>query len=80
LALGTGVVLGAAAGMVSAVVALKSVPEFVGLGPGPPLNFGLPFVPLVTILGALILTLALAVRVVASQELNHRSLDLLGGK
>jgi ABC-type antimicrobial peptide transport system permease subunit len=80
LALGTGVVLGAAAGMFSAVVALKSVPEFVGLGPGPPLSFGLPVVPLVAILGGLILALALAVRVGASQDSYHGSFDLLGGK
>jgi len=80
LALGTGVLLGAVAGIVSSVVALKSVPEFVGLGPGPPLDFGLPVVPLASILGGLILALALAVRVVASQESNHRSFDPLGAK
>jgi hypothetical protein len=79
LALGTGVVLGAAAGVVSAVVALRSVPEFVGVGPGPPLSLGLPVVPLVAILGGLILALALAVRVGASQS-HHGSFDLLGGR
>ncbi len=42
LTLGTGVVVGTVVGMVAAVVALRSIPEFVTLGPGPPLQMALP--------------------------------------
>jgi ABC-type lipoprotein export system ATPase subunit len=42
LAAGAGIVLGSAAGVGAAAIALRSIPEFVDLGIGPPLELGLP--------------------------------------
>ena len=42
LVFGAGLVAGTAAGVVGAAVALRSVPEFVSRGSGPPLDLGLP--------------------------------------
>jgi hypothetical protein len=79
LVLGTGVLLGAGAGIVAAVVALKSVPEFVALGPGPPLEMGLPGFLLVVTLGALILALGATVRLGAAVFVRQASAETLGG-
>ncbi len=63
LVLGTGTILGVAAGVVAAVVALPSVPEFVGLPPGPGLDYSMP-VPWLIATVALV-TVGLALTVVA---------------
>ena len=57
LTVGVGVVLGSVAGLTATAVALPTLPEFVALGPGPPLELGLPVGSLVVTL--LILTAAL---------------------
>ncbi len=79
LTLGTGVVVGAVVGMIAAVVALGSIPEFVSLGPGPPLQMGLPGVALVVTIGAIAVALAVTVTVGASIVVNAASADKLGG-
>jgi ABC-type lipoprotein release transport system permease subunit len=79
LILGTGMLLGTGAGIVAAVFALKSVPEFVALGPGPPLDMGLPGFPLVAMLGALILALAATVWIGAAVFVREASAETLGG-
>ena len=61
LVLGTGVALGVVAGAVAALVALPSVPEFVGLPPGPPLDYSLPVPWLVATVGLVCLALAVTV-------------------
>jgi ABC-type antimicrobial peptide transport system permease subunit len=59
----SGVVAGLVAGVLALVVALPSIPEFIGLSPGPPLDYGLPFgvlgLALVVVLAALVVTVAL---------------------
>jgi hypothetical protein len=79
LVLGTGVLFGAGAGMVAAVVALRSVPEFVALGPGPPLDLALPAVLLGICLAGLVIVLGATVRVGASAVVRGASADKLGG-
>jgi hypothetical protein len=79
LILGTGVLLGAVAGIAAAVVALKSVPEFVALGQGPPLQMGVPAFLLVVTLGALILALGVTVWLGAAVFVRDASADKLGG-
>jgi putative ABC transport system permease protein len=61
LATGAGLLLGTAAGLVAAAVALGSVPEFVSLGPGPPLEMGLPAGVVAAVVAGLVAALALAV-------------------
>jgi putative ABC transport system permease protein len=79
LTLGTGMLLGAVAGIVAAVVALKSVPEFVVLGPSPPVELGLPVSLLVVTLGALIVALGVVVVLGATVFVREASADRLGG-
>jgi hypothetical protein len=78
LILGTGLLLGAVAGILAALVAVRSVPEFVSLGPGPPLELGLPTVLLAVTLGALAVALGLIVRVGAAAFVRGSSADRLG--
>ncbi len=79
LTLGTGMLLGTVAGIVAAVFALKSVPEFVALGPGPPVELGLPATLLVVTLGALIVALAVVVRLGATVFVREATADRIGG-
>jgi putative ABC transport system permease protein len=79
LTLGAGMLLGTVAGIVAAVFALKSVPEFVALGPGPPIGLGLPVLLLVVTLGALILALGVVVWIGATVFVREASADRLGG-
>ena len=60
LVLGPGVILGAAAGIVGAIIALPSVPEFTTVAGGPPPQFPLPALPLLVLVLGLALLLALA--------------------
>jgi putative ABC transport system permease protein len=69
---GAGLLLGIVAGVVSAAVALKTLPEFVALGPGPPLQMNLPVPDLLAAAGALIAALGLTV-VLASSLVTYRS-------
>jgi hypothetical protein len=72
LTVGVGVVLGAVAGMTATVLALPSIPEFVALGPGPPLDLGLPVGPLLVTLAALIAALVITV-VIGARSVVHSS-------
>lgn len=78
LVLGTGVVAGAAAGMVAALVALRSVPEFVGHSTGPPLVLGLPPLVLAVSIGGLLLALGATVVLGASAVVRGATVDRLG--
>ena len=60
LALGPGLILGAVAGILGAVIALPSVPEFPTIAGGPPPQFPLPAFPLAVLLSTLVLLLAVA--------------------
>jgi hypothetical protein len=55
------------------------VPEFVALGPGPPVELGLPVLLLVVTLGALILALGAVVLLGATVFVREASADRLGG-
>jgi hypothetical protein len=71
LTVGIGVVLGAVAGLTATALALRSLPEFVALGPGPPLELGLPVGPLALTL--VVLTAALAITVATGARWVVRS-------
>ncbi len=60
LVLGPGVLLGAVAGIVGAVIALPSVPEFPTITGGPPPQFPLPWLPIAALLVSLVVLLAVA--------------------
>lgn len=61
VSLGAALVLGVAAGLLSARFALVSVPEAVGGGPGPPLELGLPWPVVTAVAGGLVVALWLTV-------------------
>jgi hypothetical protein len=58
LVLGFGTVVGVAAGLLAAVLALRTVPEFVVTPAVPPLSYVPPATPLVVLLGAAVALLA----------------------
>ncbi len=61
LALAAGAVLGVAVGLAAALVALRSIPEFVSQGGGPPLELGLAPVAVSVTVGVVVLALAVTV-------------------
>jgi ABC-type lipoprotein release transport system permease subunit len=79
LVLGTGLLLGTIAGLVAAVFALKSVPEVAASLAGPPLEMGLPGIPLVITLAVLVLVLGATVRLGAEVFVRSASAETLGG-
>jgi hypothetical protein len=79
IVVGAGLVLGTIAGVVSAAVALKTLPEFVALGPGPPLQMNLPLPDILAAVGALIAALGLTVVLASSLVTNRSSVTRLGG-
>lgn len=79
LVVGTGVVLGTAAGLTAAMVALRSVPEFSVVEPGPPLQLGLPPVVLGVLLAAVALLMAGTAAVGSSIVAGGATADKLGG-
>jgi putative ABC transport system permease protein len=79
LVLTTGTVVGVVAGAVAAVVALRSVPEFVTRSPGPPLELGLPIADLLVMIGALVATLSLVIVVGSSVLVRGATVDKLAG-
>jgi hypothetical protein len=79
LAVGAGLVLGVVAGVVSAAEALRTIPEFVALGPGPPLELSLPWPQLLATVGALIAVLWLTVAVASSAVGGRSPADRVGG-
>ena len=78
LVLGTGVVLGVVSGLLAALVALSSVPEFVGLGPGPPLDFSVPWAPVTITAAAIVLALGATVIIGAWGIVRQATTDDLG--
>jgi putative ABC transport system permease protein len=80
LAVGTGLVLGVVAGAVSAAVALRTIPEFVALGQGPPLELSLPWPQLLAAVGALIAVLWLTVAVASTAVGGRSAADEIGGR
>jgi putative ABC transport system permease protein len=79
LVLFTGTVVGVLAGAVGAVIALRSVPEFVARSPGPPLELALPSVALVLTVGAVVIALAAVVAVGTSLVVRGSTVDRLAG-
>ncbi len=77
LTVGVGVVLGAVAGLTATALALPSLPEFVALGPGPPLELGLPAGPLVATLVLLIAALGITVVTGARSVVRSAGVDRL---
>jgi predicted lysophospholipase L1 biosynthesis ABC-type transport system permease subunit len=78
MVVGCGVVLGLAAGVAAAVVALPSVPEFVSSSVGPPLDYGLPFGILGLEVVALGLLMAATVGLTARAVLGQASMEKVG--
>jgi putative ABC transport system permease protein len=75
-----GIVLGTVAGIATALVALRSIPEFVSSATAPQPDFGLPVGPVaVTVLVALV-SLALAVGISASLLVERASSNRLGSQ
>ena len=78
LALGTGLLFGAGAGLGAAAVALRSVPEFVALGPGPPLEIALPIALLAALLLSTAALLWLVVRLGSSMLIREATIEKIG--
>ncbi|HEV2361207.1 MAG TPA: hypothetical protein VGS21_05860, partial [Acidimicrobiales bacterium] len=57
----------------------RSVPEFLRLAPGPPLELGLPAVLLGVGLAATLVVLSLVVRLSSSVLVRHASIEKIGG-
>lgn len=79
IVLGAGIVTGIVAGSAAAAVALRSVPEFVLRGPGPPLQLGLPAIALVVTVGAVVVTLAVTVLIGTSVMVRGATVERLAG-
>jgi putative ABC transport system permease protein len=80
LIIGVGIVLGTAAGIATALVALPSIPEFVSSATAPQPDFGLPVGPVgVTVLVAVV-SLALAVGLSARFLVDRASSNRLGSQ
>ncbi len=73
LVLGPGVLLGVVAGLVGVVLALPSVPEFSTTAGGPPVQLVVAPVPIVLMVGALVLLLAVAAWLAAATTLRLSS-------
>ena len=78
LALGIGLLFGAAAGLGAATVALRSIPEFVALGPGPPLEVALPTALLAALLLSMAALLWLVVRLGSSMLIREATIEKIG--
>lgn len=79
LALGAGVIFGTGAGLGAAAVALRSIPEFVTLVPGPPLQLGLPVILLATGLATTLVIFSLVVQLGSSALVKRATIEKLGG-
>jgi putative ABC transport system permease protein len=66
-----GIIMGIVAGALAVAAALHSIPEFISVGAGPPLDFGLPFgdfaVVVLAVLVALVATVGLIARLVVGR-------------
>ncbi len=72
-----GAVLGMAAGLGAAVAALPSVPEFVSLAGGPPLQLGLPVVPALALFAGLLVLLTLGAMAAAYSTMRLVTVERL---
>lgn len=79
LVLGAGVLFGTGAGLGAAAVALRSVPEFLRLAPGPPLDLGLPAVLLAVGMATTLVVLSLVVQLSSFVLVRRASIEKLGG-
>jgi hypothetical protein len=77
LVLGPGVILGAGAGILGAVIALPSVPEFTSVAGGPPPQFPLPALPLLALLLSLVVLLAVAATLASVGTIGMAGYDRL---
>jgi putative ABC transport system permease protein len=77
LLLGFGTVVGVVVGAVAALVTLRSVPEFISAPPAAVLSYGLPPVPLVAMVVAVVFVLTVAAVVASSTLIRGVSLDQL---
>jgi hypothetical protein len=77
LVLGFGTVIGVATGLLAAVLALRTVPEFVVTPAVPPLSYAPPATPLVVLLGAAVALLAVVAVTASVLLIRGVSLDQL---
>jgi putative ABC transport system permease protein len=77
LVLGPGVILGAGAGILGAVIALPSVPEFTVVAGGPPPQFPLAVLPLLALLLSLVVLLAIAATLASLGTIGMAGYDRL---
>jgi len=75
--LGPGLILGAGAGILGAVIALPSVPEFTSVAGGPPPQFPLPWLPLVALILSLVVLLAVAATLASLGTIGMAGYDRL---
>jgi putative ABC transport system permease protein len=78
LAIGIGLLFGAGAGLGAAAVALRSIPEFVALGPGPPLEIGFPTALLAALLLSMAALLWAVVRLGSSMLVREATIEKTG--
>ena len=77
LVLGFGAVVGTATGLVAAVIALRSVPEFLATPPAPVLSYTPSAVSLAVLLGSAAALLAIAAVTASAMLIRGVSLDQL---
>ncbi|MHB8323661.1 MAG: hypothetical protein ACYDHB_04445, partial [Candidatus Dormibacteria bacterium] len=70
-------VLGIAAGLLGALMALPSVPEFTSLAGGPPVELVFPVLPIVGLVVALVVLLAVAAAFASAATLRLATWDRL---
>ena len=80
LVVGVGVVVGLAAGLIAALVALPSVPEFVGAAIAPALSYRLPLGALALIMSAIVVSLGLTIGLASYLVVRGASAEKLGGE
>jgi hypothetical protein len=78
LVLGIGLLFGAGAGLGAAALALRSIPEFVARGPGPPLEIALPTALLAALLLSMAALLWLVVRLGSSVLIRDATIEKIG--
>lgn len=79
LVIGTGIIVGVAAGAVAATIALRSVPEFAFKGPGPPLELGLPSGDIAAAVGIIVVGLLATVALGSSVVVRGAKVTRLTG-
>jgi ABC-type lipoprotein release transport system permease subunit len=75
-----GATMGVIAGVVATAVALPSIPEFISLGPGPPLDYGLRPLPFVIVVAAVVLALVITVGLIAPAMVRRARTEGLTGE